>query len=90
MQEFDSKLTETKPFFLGSEKSKVNAKMMRLTGIFRCGEIDSLDAQFVQLPYKVLFLECLVFSTLRKLIILYFNTSPGTKSENDNHFAQQN
>lgn len=54
-QQFDPNLTQIKPFFLGSKKSKVDVSMMRLTAIFRTGKIDSLDAQFVELPYKVNF-----------------------------------
>jgi len=56
LQEFDSKLTKKLPFFLGSDKSKVDVKMMSLTHTFRTGKIESLDAQFVELPYKVKFL----------------------------------
>ena len=54
LNQFDSKLTEIKPFiFLGTGKCKVDVEMMRLTGKFLTGEIDSLDAEFIVLPYKV-------------------------------------
>ena len=53
VQQSDSKLTETKPFFLGSENSIVDVSTMRLTNTFRTGKIESLDAQFVELPCKV-------------------------------------
>ena len=53
LKQFDPELTQIKPFSLGSESSKVDVKMMRLTGIFRTGQIGSLDARFLELPYEV-------------------------------------
>ncbi len=52
-EQFDPNLTQIKPFFLGSKKSQVDVSMMRLTRTFRTGKIGSLDAQFVELPFKV-------------------------------------
>jgi len=52
-QNFHPDLTRIKPFFLGIDKSEVEVKMMSLTHRFWCGEIDSLDAKFVELPYEV-------------------------------------
>ncbi len=54
LKQFDPELTQMKPFSLGLE-SKVDVKMMRLTGIFRTGKISLLDARFLELPYEVNF-----------------------------------
>ena len=53
LKQFDPNLTKIKPFYLGSKESQVDVSMMRLTRTFRTGKIDSLDAQFVELLYKV-------------------------------------
>jgi len=54
-EEFDSKLTQTKPFYLGTTESKVDVQMMQLTSTFRTGKIEELDAHFLELCYKVYF-----------------------------------
>lgn len=53
LKPFNRKRTETKPFYLGSEKEKVDCLMMCLKDSYRTGKITSLDARFVEIPYKV-------------------------------------
>jgi len=52
LEPFDPELTQIQPFYLGSKESKVDVSMMSLTGAFRTGKIKSIDAKFVELPYK--------------------------------------
>jgi serpin B len=55
LEEFEPKLTETKPFYLGSTERKLDVQMMQLTSTFRTGKIEELDARFLELGYKVYF-----------------------------------
>jgi len=50
-----SKTLFEKTFYLGSEDRPVTVRMMRITRKFLTGKIDALDAQFVVLPYEVIY-----------------------------------
>lgn len=53
LRKFDAALTKPEPFYLGSKDNIVDAHMMHIEGDFRIGDIESLDARAVELPYVV-------------------------------------
>ena len=53
LKKCDPKMTKKKPFYLGSKDNRVNVDTMCFNGVFRHGEIHSLDAHFLELPYEV-------------------------------------
>lgn len=55
MKKFDSALTKTEPFYLGSKDTQMDAQMMHIDGKFRTGFIEALDARALELPYQVPF-----------------------------------
>ena len=53
LRKFDAALTKTEPFYLGSNDKTINTQMMHIDGDYRTGDIQSLDARAVELPYVV-------------------------------------
>lgn len=83
---------KTARFFLVRKRAKwMWVIIMRLTSTFRTGKIASLDAQFVELPFKVnIIIEIAIFSSTSKnyyLINIYI--FKGTKTQHGHHIAQQ-